>query len=83
MSEYAHGFNRNQFHAGGERHLALIDLRGGMRFSQDSWDPAGGFGLNFGKVSLDLAAFTTHSNIERERRVSYAASLRINREERQ
>lgn len=78
VGEFAHGFNGDSFRTGVEQGMGFIDLRGGMIYSRQRWAPTGGVGLNFGKLSLDLAAFGTSANVERQRRLAFAASLRIN-----
>ena len=78
VGEFAHGFQGESFHGGVEQGLGFLDVRGGMIYTREQWQPTGGIGLNFGRVSLDLAAFGTSSNVERERRLALAASLRLN-----
>jgi hypothetical protein len=57
-----------------------VELRGGARYTVKKWNPAGGVGFDLGqRVSLDIALFGTHTNIERKRQMAFAASLRFNR----
>jgi hypothetical protein len=43
------------------------------------WNPIGGIGVDLSrKVSFDVAAFGTTTNIERTRQLALAASIRIN-----
>jgi hypothetical protein len=57
-----------------------IELRGGRRYSREQWHPAGGIGFNLSEgFSIDVAAFTTSTNIEKQRNPALAASLRFNR----
>jgi hypothetical protein len=59
---------------------APFDLRGGAAYSRELWNPTAGIGLNLGqRLSLDMAAYGTTANAERERRMAFAFSLRINR----
>ena len=79
LADVGHGFQGTTFHAGFEERLRLIELRGGMRYSSEIWNPSGGIGINFWpRVGLDLAAFGTSANLERTRHVALAASIRIN-----
>src|SRR5262249_20291003 len=76
--EVVHGFKGYEFHGGSEYHLVLIDVRGGGHYSSNMWHPSGGIGLNLTeKLGIDVATFTTASNIERKRRATIAVSLRI------
>jgi hypothetical protein len=68
------------FNAGGEYKVGPLAFRGGTRYSRDLWHGATGIGLNLTKgFGVDVAAFQTSTNIENERRISVALSLRINR----
>jgi len=79
LADVAQGFQGTTFHAGFEERLKVIELRGGMRYSSDIWNPSGGIGINFWpRVGLDLAAFGTSANLERTRHLALAASIRIN-----
>ena len=80
VTEMSHGFQKISFHGGIERRLGMLDIRGGGRYSLDRWSPTGGIGLNLGRrISLDVAAFGTSTNIERQMRPALALSLRLNR----
>ena len=80
VSQYSHGFQGDNFRAGGEYRFGTVDLRGGARFSQDKWHPTVGAGFNFTpRFSLDAALFTTSTNFERRRDTALALSLRFNR----
>ncbi len=75
----AQGFQGTTFHAGFEERLKLIELRGGMRYSSDIWNPSGGIGINvWPRVGFDFALFGTSANLERTRHLALAASIRIN-----
>ena len=79
MTEVSRGFQGNSFHGGVERRFGAIELRGGGRYSRDQWHPSGGLGFNLSeRFSIDVAAFTTSTNIERMRNPAIAASLRFN-----
>jgi hypothetical protein len=71
-----HGFNGNSFHGGAERSFGPFAVRGGARFSRDRWDPTWGFGVGR-RVALDVGFFGTHSNLQDERQISMAMSIRI------
>jgi len=80
VTEVSHGFQRIAFHGGIERRWGMFDLRGGGSYSLDRWHPSGGIGVNLGRrFSVDVAAFGTSTNIERQLRPALALSLRINR----
>ena len=77
--EAGHGFGGGSFHGGLERRVNRIELRGGGRYTFSKWNPTGGIGFDLSrKVSLDLAAFGTNTNIERKRQMAIAASIRFN-----
>jgi hypothetical protein len=79
MSEYAHGFQGNSVRGGAEYRAGVIELRGGGVYTRELWHPTGGVGLNLSpRIGLDVAMFTTAANAARERRASFAVSLRIN-----
>jgi hypothetical protein len=77
--EAGHGFGGASFRAGYEHRLGALDTRAGLRYTFSMWNPTFGVGFNLGrKVSLDVAAFGTATNIERKRQTAIAASIRIN-----
>lgn len=79
VAEVGHGFGGGSFHGGLERRFNRIELRGGGRYTFEKWNPTGGIGFNLSpKISVDVAAFGTHTNIERKRQLAIAASLRFN-----
>jgi len=79
-SEMSRGLQGNEFHGGGEYRLGHLALRGGSRYSREQWNPVGGLGFNLTKnFGVDVAAFSTATNIERVRKVAMAVSLRFNR----
>ncbi|HEY6895377.1 MAG TPA: hypothetical protein VI258_14475 [Rhodanobacteraceae bacterium] len=78
MAEVGHGFMGNSFHAGVEERLGAIELRGGVRYTFQEWNPSGGVGFNLSrKIGIDVAALGTSANIERKRQLAIAMSLRI------
>jgi hypothetical protein len=78
--EVAHGLKDYEVHGGGEYRLALLDLRAGSHYSRSMWHPSGGIGLNLTEgFGIDVATFTTASNIERKRKATLAVSLRFGR----
>ena len=79
QTEYSSGFQGNSFRAGYERDLGVVEVRGGAFYGREKWNPTVGVGLSMGKrLALDLAAYGTTANAERERRTAVAVSLRIN-----
>lgn len=82
VAEAGRGFNGTSFRGGFEQRLGAIALRGGARYIREQFEPTGGVGFNFGeKIGLDVAAFSTSANIERQRKLAIAVSLRIMRGE--
>jgi hypothetical protein len=78
-AEAANGFQGSSFHGGVERRFGRVELRGGGRYGLDRWHPTGGVGFNLSqRVSLDVAAFGTTTNIERQMRPGIAVSFRFN-----
>jgi hypothetical protein len=79
-SQYAHGFQGDNFRGGLEYRFGVIDLRGGARFSQHQWHPTAGAGFNFTPTfGLDVALYATSTNLERRRDPVVAVSLRFRR----
>ena len=64
-------------HTGFEYRFAIFEPRAGAFYSRSRWTPAIGMGLNFGKIGVDVAAFSNDSNVERHRHPSIAISLRF------
>jgi hypothetical protein len=79
-TELGRGLQGFHFNGGAEYKLGPLAFRGGTRYSREIWHGATGIGLNVTKgFGIDVAAFQTSTNIENERRISIALSLRINR----
>lgn len=79
LADVGHGFQGTTFHSGIEARLSVFELRGGMRYSSEVWNPSGGIGFNISRrIGIDLAAFGTSANLERTRHIALAASIRIN-----
>ena len=73
-----HGFSGVGFHAGFERRLERLALRGGGHYRLSAWNPSGGVGFAFSpRLSLDVAVFGTNANVERKRQMGIAASVRV------
>jgi hypothetical protein len=65
---------------GAEYTLGPLVLRGGTRYSRKLWHGATGVGFNITRgFGIDAAAFQTSTNIEQNRKMSFALSLRLNR----
>jgi len=78
-ADAGHGFGGGSFHGGVERRFGRLEARGGARYTFGMWNPTGGIGVDLSrKVSFDVAAFGTTTNIERTRQLAIAASVRIN-----
>lgn len=79
-AEAAHGLQDFEFHGGAEYRIGMMRVQGGGRYVRDLWHPTGGIGVNLTPgFGIDVAVFTTATNIEQSRKVSFAASLRFNR----
>ena len=80
-AEWGRGLDeRNAFGGGAEYWLGPIAFRGGARYTRELWHGSSGIGFNFTKkFGVDIAAFQTSTNVEEDRRISFAVSLRINR----
>jgi hypothetical protein len=80
LGDVTRGFNGTSTHLGYEYRFGAVEVRGGGRYSRDKWHPAGGIGFNISqRVGVDVAAFTSTANIQREHRLGVAASFRFNR----
>ena len=81
LAQAGHGYHGNIFHAGGEKRLGPIEVRGGARFSRDMWHPAVGLGFDLSnRFAIDVAATDSTANIQRMRKAIFAVSLRFNHE---
>ena len=67
------------FRTGVEYRFLVLEPRVGAYYTRDRWQPAAGVGLNLGPIGLDAAVYTTDTNVERERKPTFALSLRIGR----
>ena len=80
IAEYAHGYNGTSFRTGFEQRFNRIQLRGGGRYIKERWEPTVGAGFNLsGGFGVDIAAFGTSANLERQRHMALAVSLRFMR----
>jgi hypothetical protein len=53
-------------------------FRGGARYVKERWEPTGGVGYNFSnRLGMDLGLFSTSANLERQRHLAIAVSIRI------
>ena len=78
LANYSRGFGGNYMHTGLEYRLPWVELRGGSVLNRDRWHPTGGFGFELSPGwHLDVAAFGTSINPQRERRLGMAVSLRL------
>jgi hypothetical protein len=82
-TELGKGFHGFDFNGGAEYRFGPLAFRGGTRYSGEKLLGTSGIGFNIlPKIGIDVAAFQTATNLEADRRLSYAVSLRINRSER-
>jgi hypothetical protein len=78
VTEFGHGYNGTSFRAGYEQRFARYQLRGGARYVKERWEPTGGVGINFNqRFGVDVGLFGTSANLERQRHVGIAFSLRF------
>jgi hypothetical protein len=77
-TEYGHGYNGNTFRVGFEQRYDRVQFRGGARYIKERWEPTGGVGYNLSKgFGVDLGLFSTSANLERQRHLAIAVSLRF------
>jgi hypothetical protein len=78
MAEWGHGFQGDTFRVGAEYGLGAVDVRGGMMYVREKWNPSYGVGFNLtDRFGIDVAMYGTTANIARERRQAVAISLRF------
>jgi hypothetical protein len=78
IGEFANGFNGTSVRGGYEQRLGPIALRGGGRYVRERFEPTFGAGFNLSdRVGLDVALFGTSANVERDRHLGIAVSLRL------
>ena len=78
LAEYGHGYNGSVFRGGYEYRLSRYQLRGGGRYVTDRWEATGGVGVNLSAgFGVDVALFSTSANIERQRHLGVAVSVRF------
>lgn len=76
--EMGNGYSGRVGRTGIERRFGSVAVRAGARYARSHWDPTVGVGLGR-RIALDLGIFGSHANLERERRIGVAASIRITR----
>ena len=78
MAEVGRGLQGFGLSSGAEYYLGPLTVRGGGRYSRERWHGATGVGLTLFKgFGIDAAAFQTSTNIEEDRKISFALSLRL------
>ena len=78
--EFADGFNGPTVRGGLEQHFGRVQARVGGRYVKERFEPSGGVGLNLSdQFGIDVGAFSTSANFERERHLALAFSLRFMR----
>jgi hypothetical protein len=77
IAELENGFQGTTASAGVERRFSSVELRGGGRFVNGEALPGAGVSLRAGRVWFDVGAAVTTANIERQRNVIVASSVRI------
>jgi hypothetical protein len=80
VTEFGHGYNGTSFRAGFEQRFKRTQLRGGGRYIKERWEGTGGVGFNFTDTfGVDVGLFSTSANLERQRHLAIAVSLRLMR----
>ena len=78
ITEFGHGFNGTSARIGYEQRLGRVQLRGGARYIKERWEPTGGAGYNLtNHFGVDVGLFSTSANLERQRHLAIAVSLRL------
>jgi hypothetical protein len=79
-TEYSSGIGGTNFRAGLEYRLGTIELRGAGRYSNGSWYPSAGVGVNLTRnFGVDAGFFGTRTFLEPHPHVGLAISLRFDR----
>ena len=77
-TEVGHGFNGTSVRLGYEQRFNRFQLRGGARYIKERWEPTGGAGFDFSdRFGIDVGLFSTSANLERQRHLAIAVSLRF------
>jgi hypothetical protein len=78
LTEFGHGYNGTTIRLGYEQRVSRFQLRGGARYIKERWEPTGGAGYNLSDgFGVDVGLFSTSANLERQRHVGIAVSLRF------
>jgi hypothetical protein len=78
--EWSNGYQGTTLRGGLEKKWNSIEVRGGARYVSERWEPSGGVGFNLSPgFGIDVAGFGTSANLERDRNVGIAISLRLRR----
>lgn len=77
IAEWERGVQGNSASAGLERRFQRIELRGGARFLNRIVLPSAGVSLRAGRMWFDVGAALSTANIERDRNVVLATSIRF------
>jgi hypothetical protein len=78
IGELGHGYNGTTVRGGYEQRFHRAQLRGGARYVKERWEPTGGVGYDFSpRFGVDVGFFSTSANLERERHLGIAVSLRF------
>jgi len=78
IGEFEHGYNGNTIRGAYEQRFRSAQLRGGARYVKERWEPTGGVGFDFSRrFGVDVGFFSSSANLERERHLGIALSLRF------
>lgn len=79
LGEVGHGYQGTSLGGGVEGKLGPFMARGGMRYSNEKWNPTTGLGFDFfPRLGIDVAFLTSTANAEKKHNPVLAVSLRIN-----
>jgi hypothetical protein len=78
MAEHAHGFEGENYLAGLEYRIGVVELRGAGRLSQGTFHPSAGAGYNLTRrFGVDVAFYDTATLFDRRRSLAMAVSFRL------
>lgn len=78
IAEYGRGYNGTTVRGSYERRINRVQLRGGARYIKERWEGTGGVGVTLApSFGIDLGLFSTSANLERQRHLGIAVSLRF------
>ena len=78
ITEFGHGYNGTSLRVGYEQRFEQDPASRRRRYIKERWEPTGGAGYNFtNRFGVDVGLFSTSANLERQRHLAIAVSLRL------